>query len=113
MNKSELIEELSERAQPKLTKKRAEAVVNLIFQEMSEALTKEERIEIRGFGSFQVKSYAAYTGRNPRTGEEIEVSAKKLPFFKVGKELKAMVDEKANHTNAANKPKPAKKLTLL
>jgi integration host factor subunit beta len=114
MNKSELIEELSERAHPKLTKKRAEAVVNLIFQSMSDALTREERIEIRGFGSFQVKSYAAYTGRNPRTGEEIEVSSKKLPFFKVGKELKAMVDEKASQaTNtAASKPKP-KKLSLL
>src|SRR5689334_12743901 len=94
MNKSELIEQLSERI-PKLTKKRAEAVVNLIFQSMSDALTRDERIEIRGFGSFQVKSYEAYKGRNPRTSEAIEVPAKKLPFFKVGKELKVLVDDKS------------------
>jgi integration host factor subunit beta len=109
MNKSELIEQLSERI-PKLTKKRAESVVNLIFQSMSDALTRDERIEIRGFGSFQVKSYDAYKGRNPRTGEEIEVPSKKLPFFKVGKELKVLVDDKS--TQSA-KLKTKKHLTML
>src|SRR5262245_56607614 len=90
MNKSELVEKLAERA--KITKKRAEQVVNLIFEQMTEALQRGERIEIRGFGSFTNKSYDAYTGRNPRTGETIHVPAKKLPFFKVGKELKERVD---------------------
>jgi integration host factor subunit beta len=90
MNKSELVEKLAERA--KITKKRAEQVVNLIFEQMTDALERGERIEIRGFGSFTNKSYDAYTGRNPRTGETIHVPAKKLPFFKVGKELKERVD---------------------
>jgi integration host factor subunit beta len=93
MNKSELVEQLAERS-PKLTKKKAEAVVNMIFQSMSDALVRDDRIEIRGFGSFQIKNYDAYVGRNPRTGETIEVPAKKLPFFKVGKELKEKVDGK-------------------
>ncbi|HJL40790.1 MAG TPA: integration host factor subunit beta [Myxococcales bacterium LLY-WYZ-16_1] len=90
MNKSELVEKLAERA--KITKKRAEQVVNLVFEQMSDALKRGERIEIRGFGSFTSKAYEAYTGRNPRTGETIHVPAKRLPFFKVGKELKERVD---------------------
>lgn len=90
MNKSELVERLAERA--KITKKRAEQVVNLVFDQMSQALKRGERIEIRGFGSFTSKAYPAYTGRNPRTGETIHVPAKRLPFFKVGKELKERVD---------------------
>ncbi|MEL7368636.1 MAG: integration host factor subunit beta [Myxococcota bacterium] len=95
MNKSELVEKLAERA--KITKKRAEQVVNLVFEQMTEALRRGERIEIRGFGSFTSKSYDAYTGRNPRTGETIHVPAKRLPFFKVGKELKERVDYPPTH----------------
>ncbi|MFA4974110.1 MAG: HU family DNA-binding protein [bacterium] len=91
MNKSELIETVSAKAQ--ITKKRAEDVVNLIFDSMTEAIVKGDRIEIRGLGSFVVKEYGAYTGRNPRTGESIKVMPKKLPFFKVGKELKDRVDQ--------------------
>lgn len=91
MNKSELIEAVAEKT--KVTKKKAEDVVNLIFDSMVEAMAKGDRIEIRGWGSFVVKEYGAYTGRNPRTGESIEVRPKKLPFFKVGKELKERVDE--------------------
>ncbi len=94
MNKSELVEKLAERA--KITKKRAEQVVNLVFDQMTQALKRGERIEIRGFGSFTSKSYDAYTGRNPRTGETIHVPAKRLPFFKVGKELKERVDYPPN-----------------
>lgn len=90
MNKSELIEMIAEKA--RTTKKRAEDVVNLIFDSMTDALAKGERIEIRGFGSFVSRSYGAYTGRNPRTNESIQVKPKKLPFFKVGKELKERVD---------------------
>lgn len=90
MNKSELIEFLSEKlAQPK---KRAEDVVNLIFDSMTVALSSGGRIEIRGFGSFVSKNYEAYTGRNPRTGESIQVQPKRLPTFKVGKELRERVN---------------------
>src|SRR5688572_23218023 len=98
MNKSELVERLAERA--KITKKRAEQVVNLVFDQMTQALKRGERIEIRGFGSFTSKSYDAYTGRNPRTGETIHVPAKRLPFFKVGKELKERVDYPPNARGA-------------
>jgi integration host factor subunit beta len=71
--------------------KKAEDVVNTVFDTMAEALLAGERIEIRGFGSFVVNSYKAYTGRNPKTGESIAVNPKKLPFFKVGKELKLRI----------------------
>ena len=92
MNKSELVEKLSEIG--KMTKKKAEDVVDLIFNSMIEAMQGGDRIEIRGFGSFVVKDYGSYTGRNPRTGQSIEVKPKKLPFFKVGKELRERVDAK-------------------
>ena len=94
MNKSELIEVVAERG--RMTKKKAEDVVNLIFDSMVDAMKEGDRIEIRGFGSFVVKEYGSYTGRNPRTGESIKVSPKKLPFFKVGKELKERVDSDAS-----------------
>lgn len=90
MNKSELIERVALKAG--VTKKKAEDAVNLIFGSMFDAMVNGERIEIRGLGSFVVKEYGAYTGRNPRTGESIHVNPKKLPFFKVGKELKERVD---------------------
>ncbi|PLX89565.1 MAG: integration host factor subunit beta [Desulfuromonas sp.] len=90
MNKSELVEALS--IKKNLTYKKAEEIVNLVFDSMSDALVNDDRIEIRGFGSFMVKDYKAYMGRNPKTGEIIEVKPKKLPFFKVGKELKERVD---------------------
>lgn len=91
MNKSDIIEKIAESA--KLHHKKAEEVVNMIFDEMSDAMLRGDRIEIRGFGSFMVKEYGAYVGRNPRTGESIKVTPKKLPFFKVGKELRERVDD--------------------
>ncbi len=90
MNKSELVETLS--IKNNLTYKKSEQIVNLIFDTMSQALIDNDRIEIRGFGSFMVKDYKAYLGRNPKTGETIQVKEKKLPFFKVGKELRERVD---------------------
>ncbi len=90
MNKSELVETLS--IKNNLTYKKAEQIVNLIFDTMSQALIDNDRIEIRGFGSFMVKDYKSYMGRNPKTGEIIKVNEKKLPFFKVGKELRERVD---------------------
>jgi integration host factor subunit beta len=91
MTKSDLIEQLAQRANG-VTTKVAEVVVNTIFQSMKEALVQGDRIEIRGLGSIKVKDYGTYTGRNPKTGESIVVPAKRLPFFKVGKELRERVD---------------------
>ncbi len=90
MNKSELVEALA--GEKNLTYKKSEEIVNIIFDSMSETLTHGGRIEIRGFGSFIVKDYKAYMGRNPKTGEVINVNPKKLPFFKVGKDLRELVD---------------------
>nr|HID60106.1 integration host factor subunit beta [Desulfobacterales bacterium] len=90
MNKSQLIDAF--RKESGLTKNLAEDVINLFFDTMIDAMVKGERIEIRGFGSFVVKEYRSYTGRNPKTGEKIKVEKKRLPFFKVGKELKERVD---------------------
>ena len=89
MNKSELIEALATKRG--LSLKKAEEIVNTIFDSMAHALQTGERIEIRGLGSFVVNDYKAYTGRNPKTGESIKVRPKKLPFFKVGKELKERI----------------------
>ncbi|MEN6621765.1 MAG: HU family DNA-binding protein [Smithella sp.] len=93
MNKSGLIEALSQKLN--LTEKKAIDVVNLVFKGFTDELKKGGRIEIRGFGSFVVKNYDAYTGRNPKTGTKIKVEPKKLPFFKVGKELKDRVDKQS------------------
>jgi len=89
MNKSEIIESLA--VKKSLPFKKAEEVVNAVFASMTDALLSGDRIEIRGFGSLGVKEYDAYTERNPKTGESVSVKAKKLPFFKVGKELKEKV----------------------
>jgi integration host factor subunit beta len=91
MNKSELIEALA--AKKGVTYKKAEEIINTIFEAMTNALLTGNRIEIRGFGSFVVKEYQSYTGRNPKTGDSISVKSKKLPFFKVGKELKEKVTD--------------------
>ncbi len=89
MNKSELIESLA--TKKGISFKKAEEIINTIFESLAQSLIEGHRIEIRGFGSFVVKEYTAYTGRNPKTGESIAVKPKKLPFFKVGKELKERV----------------------
>jgi integration host factor subunit beta len=91
VNKSELIEKLAEKSG--LNVMQAEEIVNLIYNKMRDTLVSGGRIEIRGFGSFVVKEYEAYQGRNPKTGEKISVPPKKLPFFKVGKELKDRIDK--------------------
>ena len=89
MIRSELVETLA--LNQDIPLKRAEQVVSEVFDAMSEALTAGDKIEIRGFGSFVVREYESYTGRNPKTGERIEVKPKKLPFFKTGKDLKERV----------------------
>ena len=90
MNKIELIQVLKD--SNGLSKSEAEAVVNLFFIKMADALAQGERVEIRRLCSVFVKKYGGYTGRNPKTGELVKVARKKLPFFKVGKELKERVD---------------------
>ena len=90
MNRSDMISLLKDTAE--LTRKDAERVTEVFFNEIEESLSRGERVEIRGFGSFTVNNYRPYIGRNPKTGTQIEVPAKKLPFFKVGKELKDRVD---------------------
>jgi len=90
MNKTDLIDTL--RKETNLTKSKSEQVVELLFNKMTEALAAGDRVEIRGLCTIYVKEYKGYTGRNPKTGEPIEVPAKKLPFFKCGKELKDRVD---------------------
>ncbi len=104
MNKSELIEKLAERSG--LNVMQAEEIVNLIYNKMRDTLVSGGRIEIRGFGSFVVKEYEAYQGRNPKTGEKISVPPKKLPFFKVGKELKDRID-KGDDSKEAGQSTPA------
>ena len=91
MTKSDLIERVADRV-PHISKKDTELVVNTIFDSMTEALSASNRIEIRGFGSFQVKIREAREGRNPKTGQEVKIPAKRTPFFKVGKELKERID---------------------
>lgn len=91
MTKSELIERLAQ-AQD-LPRKRAEEAVNCIFETLAASLEDGNRIEIRGFGSFSLKQHRAYVGRNPKTGEEVPVDSKHAIHFKVGKQLREMVDE--------------------
>ncbi len=90
MTRSDLINAL--RKESNLTRLDAIYVVNLFFDEMSNALANGDRVEIRGFGSFSVKKYDSYTGRNPKTGQKVKIKSKKLPFFKPGKELKDRVN---------------------
>jgi integration host factor subunit beta len=90
MNKLQLIDAL--KTESKITKSDAAQIVDLFFNEMSEALSKGDRVELRGLCSFFVKKYKSYTGRNPKTGEKVKIAPKKLPFFKCGKELKERVD---------------------
>ena len=91
MNKLDLIEALA--AKENLSDKQATDIINLIFNGFTDALKKGCGIEIRGLGSFSVREYESYKGRNPKTGENIDVGQKKLPFFKVGKELKGIVNK--------------------
>jgi integration host factor subunit beta len=90
MNKNDLSKKLSERSN--IPSNAARVIVNSIFDSLRESLEKGEGIEIRGFGSFVVRNYGAYKGRNPKTGKSVDVQSKKLPHFKVGKEMKELVN---------------------
>jgi integration host factor subunit beta len=102
LKKSALIEKLveemdtftEEETSNKVKTEIARETVNLFFQSTKEALAAGDRVEIRGFGSFHVKEYEGYTGRNPKTGAKVEVQPKKLPVFRPGRELRSLVDKK-------------------
>ena len=92
MTKSELIEQLVDVELP-LSKKESEMVVNTIFDSITQALSSGDRVEIRGFGSFSIRERDSRQARNPKSGEVIQIQAKRAPFFKTGKELRQRVDE--------------------
>jgi integration host factor subunit beta len=102
MTKSDLIDVLCETQ--KIPKGRAELLVQVVFESMEASLKRGERIEIRGFGSFELRSYRPYEGRNPRTGVRVSVQPKRLPFFKVGKELKERVNAGKQANGAPARP---------
>jgi integration host factor subunit beta len=102
MTKADLIDIVAERT--KLPRGRAELLVGQMFECMVDALQKGEGIEIRGFGSFSIRAYREYQGRNPRTGEAVHVKPKRLAFFKVGKELRDRVNASRNGTSSAPAP---------
>lgn len=90
MNKSELIKTLADKNNLQLDE--ATQIVNTFFQSIKDALIDGDRVEIRGFGSFKVKDYEGYNGRNPKTGNSVKVKSKRLPFFRPGKELKEYIN---------------------
>jgi len=100
MNKNNLIKKLSEKM--KIRSREAKVIIDTFFNEMGESLQKGEKIEIRGFGSFAVRQYGAYKGRNPKTGKIVDVPSKKLPHFKVGKELKDLVNKQVVEQDSRN-----------
>ena len=90
MNKLELISTLKDRAD--LTKSEAAEVIKIFFDSLADSFVQGERVEIRGLCSFHIKEYKSYVGRNPKTGQKVQIPPKRLPFFKCGKELKERVD---------------------
>ena len=91
MTKAELVEKVS--AQINLTKKQTEVVVNTVFQSITDSLSNGKKVELRGFGSFRIRERNARIGRNPKSGVQVDVPAKRVPFFKAGKELRELVDK--------------------
>ena len=90
MTKADLVEMVSERIT--LNKKQTEVLVETVFGTIIKALGKGDKVELRGFGSFRVRTRNPRDGRNPKTGESVRIPAKKVPFFKAGKELREIVD---------------------
>ena len=91
MTKAELVEEVSRVSD--LTKKHSEVIVDTVFESIIEALKRGEKIELRGFGSFRIRNRASRQGRNPKTGTGVSVPAKKVPYFKPGKEIKDLINQ--------------------
>ena len=91
MTKAELVEKVADRIH--LTKKQTEVIVNILLTCVTEALSDGDKVELRGFGSFRIRQRNPREGRNPKTGDTVQIPAKKVPFFKAGKELREMVDQ--------------------
>jgi integration host factor subunit beta len=91
MTKAELVEKVAN--QINLTKKQTEVVVNTVFSSITDSLAEGKKVELRGFGSFRIRQRNARVGRNPKSGQKVDVPSKKVPFFKAGKELRELVDE--------------------
>ena len=102
MTKAELVDEVARVVQ--LTKKQAETIVNIVFDSIVDSLRSGQKIELRGFGSFRLRSRKSRTGRNPKTGEKVEVPSKKIPYFKPGKELKELINKSLGDAPASNEP---------
>ena len=102
MTKAELVEDVARAAE--LTKKDAERLVEIVFESIIDTLNQGEKIELRGFGSFRVRERGARRGRNPKTGDPVDIPAKRVPYFKPGKELKELINEDApaGSTSPAN-----------
>jgi integration host factor subunit beta len=100
MTKAELVEDVAEAAE--LTKKDAERLVEIVFESIIETLNQGEKIELRGFGSFRVRERGARRGRNPKTGDPVSIPAKRVPYFKPGKELKELINEHHSQAKTAS-----------
>jgi len=105
MTKAELVDEVARVVQ--LTKKQAETIVNIVFDSIVDSLRAGQKIELRGFGSFRLRSRKSRTGRNPKTGEKVEVPSKKIPYFKPGKELKELINKSLAGEEEAAAPQEA------
>ncbi len=92
MTKAELVDKVADKVN--LTKKQTEIIVNILFNSITEALSDGDKVELRGFGSFRIRDRNPREGRNPKTGDTVHIPAKKVPFFKAGKELREMVDKR-------------------
>ncbi len=106
MTKAELVEEVSEKTG--LPKKQAEIVVNTVFESIVDTLKTGEKIELRGFGSFRIRRRDSRTGRNPKTGDKVDVPAKRIPYFKPGKELRELLNQEAEAEarTSVGRPRP-------
>src|SRR5206468_12480689 len=99
MTKAEFVEEVARVSE--LTKKHSEVIVNTVFDSIIDALRKDEKIELRGFGSFRIRQRRSRQGRNPKTGDKVDVPAKRIPYFKPGKELKELINTTASPSEPA------------
>ena len=104
MTKAELVEDVARAAE--LTKKDAERLVELVFESIIETLNNGEKIELRGFGSFRVRERGARRGRNPKTGAPVDIPAKRVPYFKPGKEMKELINLEPDGTTASQTSQP-------
>lgn len=100
MTKADLVDEVAGKVD--LTKKEAEAIVNSVFDSIVQSLQSGEKIELRGFGSFRIRSRKPRIGRNPKTGEKVEVPSKKIPYFKPGKELKDLINTTSEEPDSSD-----------